>query len=148
MQTELYDEIKKGLSQYIESLKLQYPYKPKPKKQGEKVEQVVGFSPSEPSYPLIIIDEVDNTPYQNMSNYRQTVASVSYKVDIYAKTSGSITKQAIARTLAEHCNDYLKCINLKQVSYNAFPNEGTNGAIYHITLMYSARYFENKQYFV
>ena len=106
MQTELYEEIKKGLATYIESLDLQYPYKPKPKKEGEQVEQVVGFEPSSPTYPLIVIDEVDNTPYQNMSHYRQTVASVSYKVDIYAKTSCSITKQAIARTLAEHCNDY------------------------------------------
>ena len=138
MQIELYDEIKKGLQDHFANLDLSKSYKP----------SVVGFEPSSPSYPLIIIDEVDNTPYQNMSHYRQTVASVSYKVDIYAKTSGSITKQAIARTLAEHCNAYLKCINLKQVSYNAFPNEGTNGAIYHITLMYSARYFENKQYFV
>lgn len=138
MQTELYEEIKKGLQDHFSSLNLSKSYSP----------SVVGFEPSSPSYPLIVIDEVDNTPYQNMSHYRQTVASVSYKVDIYAKTSGSITKQAIARTLAEHCNDYLKCINLKQVSYNAFPNEGTNGAIYHITLMYSARYFENKQYFV
>lgn len=138
MQTELYDEIKKGLQEYFANLELSKAYKP----------SVVGFEPSSPNYPLIVIDEVDNTPYQNMSNYRQTVASVSYKVDIYAKTSGSITKQTIARALAEHCNNYLKCIKLKQVSYNAFPNEGTNGSIYHITLMYSARFFENKEYFV
>lgn len=138
MQTELYDKIKEGLQDHFASLGLSKSFNP----------SVVGFEPSEPKYPLIIIDEVDNTPYQNMSNYRQTVASVSYKIDIYTKTSGSITKQTIARELAKHCNDYCKCVNLKQVSFNTFPNTGTNGAIYHITLMYSARYFENKQYFV
>ena len=139
MQTELYDKIKEGLQDHFANLNLTEAYNPK---------KIVGFEPSSPTYPLIVVDEVDNTPYQNMSNYRQTVASVSYKIDIYAKTSGSITKQTIARELAKHCDNYCKCINLKQVSYNAFPNTGTNGAIYHITLMYSARYFENKQYFV
>lgn len=138
MQTELYEEIKKGLQDHFASLELSKSYKP----------SVVGFEPSSPTYPLIIIDEVDNTPYQNMSHYRQTVASVSYKVDIYAETKGSITKQQIARTLMKHCDNYFRCINLKQVSMNPFPNDGTNGKLYHIVLMYSARFFENKQYFV
>ena len=138
MQTELYDKIKEGLQDHFVSLGLSKSFNP----------SVVGFEPSDPKYPLIIIDEVDNTPYQNMTSFRQTVSSVSYKIDIYAKTSGSITKQTIARELAKHCIDYCKSINLKQVSYNAFPNVGTNGAIYQITLMWSARFFENKQYFV
>lgn len=148
MEILLYKNIKEGLKTYIESLDLQFPYKPKPKKQGATVEQVVGYEPSEPNYPLIIIDEVDNSAYQNMTNVRQSVSSVGYKVDIYAKTVGSVSKQTIARVLAYYCNEYLQLIKLKQVSYNAFPREGANGAIYHITLMYSARYFENKQYFV
>ena len=138
MQTELYDKIKEGLQDHFKKLELSKSFNP----------SVVGFETSDPKYPLIIIDEVDNTPYQNMTSFRQTVSSVSYKIDIYAKTSGSITKQTIARELAKHCNDYCKSINLKQVSFNTFPNTGTNGAIYHITLMYSARFFENKQYFV
>lgn len=138
MQTELYDEIKKGLQEHFASLNLSKSYKP----------SVVGFEPSSPTYPLIVVDEVDNTPYQNMANFRQTVASVSYKVDIYAETKGSITKQQIARTLMKHCDDYCRCVGLKQVSMNAFPNDGTNGKLYHIILMYSARFFENKQYFV
>lgn len=138
MQTELYEKIKEGLQNHFASLGLSKSFNPK----------VVGFAPSTPEYPLIIVDEVDNTPYQNMSHFRQTVSSVSYKVDIYAKTNGNITKQAIARTLAKHCNDYCESIKLKQVSYNVFPNVGTNGAVYHITMMYSARFFENKQYFV
>lgn len=138
MQTELYDDIKKGLQEHFASLTLSKSYKP----------SVVGIEPSSPTYPLIIIDEADNTPYQNMDNFRQTVASVSYKVDIYAETKGSITKQQIARTIMKHCDGFCRCAGLKQVSMNTFPNEGTNGKLYHIVLMYSARFFENKQYFV
>jgi hypothetical protein len=138
MEIELYDNIKKGLQDHIKSLNLSKSYNP----------SVVGFEPSEPSYPLVIIDEVNNVPYQNMRNFRQTVSDKSYRVDIYAETKGSISKQEIARMLMKHCNDYLTCIGLKQVSMNTFANDGTNGKLYHIVLMYSARYFENKQYFV
>lgn len=138
MQTELYDEIKKGLQEHFKELSLSKSYAP----------CVVGIAPTNPTYPLIIVDETDNVPYQNLRHFRQTVASVSYKIDIYAKTSGSISKQEIAKHLAIYCDDYLKKIGLKQVSYNVFPDIGTNGALYNITLMYTARFFENKKYFV
>lgn len=138
MEIELYDNIKKGLQDHIKSLNLSKSYNP----------SVVGFEPSEPKYPLVIIDEVNNVPYQNMRSFRQTVSDKSYRVDIYAETKGSISKQEIARTIMKHCNDYLAGIGLKQVSMNTFAMDGTNGKLYHIVLMYSARYFENKQYFV
>jgi hypothetical protein len=138
MEIELYPTIKEGLQEHIKSLNLSKSYNP----------SVVGFEPSEPKYPLVIIDEVNNVPYQNMRSFRQTVSDKSYRVDIYAETKGSISKQEIARTIMKHCNDYLACIGLKQVSMNTFANDGTNGKLYHIVLMYSARYFENKQYFV
>ena len=138
MEIELYDNIKKGLQDHIKSLKL-------PKNQNP---DVVGFEPSSPKYPLIIIDEIANNPYQNMRNNLQTVSDKSYRVDIYADTKGDISKQETARKLMKYCNDYLTCIGLKQSSMNTFSNDGTNGKLYHIVLMYSARYFENKQYFV
>ena len=138
MEIELYDNIKKGLQDYIKSLNLSKSLNP----------SVVGFEPSTPTYPLVIIDEVNNVPYQNMRSVRQTVSDKSYRVDIYAETKGSISKQEIARKIMKYCDDYLTHIGLKQLSMNAFPNEGTNGKLYHIVLMYSARYFENKQYFV
>ena len=138
MEIELYEKIKKGLQDHIKSLDLSKSYNP----------SVVGFAPSEPKYSLVIIDEVNNSPYLNMSSFRQIVSDKSYRVDIYAETKGSISKQEIARTLMKHCNDYLTYIGLKQVSMNTFANDGTNGKLYHIVLMYSARYFENKQYFV
>ena len=138
MEIELYEKIKNGLQDHIKSLNLSKSYNP----------SVVGFAPSEPKYPLVIIDEVNDAPHLNMVSFRQIVSDKSYRVDIYAETKGSISKQEIARTLMKHCNDYLTCIGLKQVSMNTFANDGTNGKLYHIVLMYSARYFENKQYFV
>lgn len=138
MQTELYEKIKQGLQEYFGTLGLSKSLSP----------EVVGFAPANPNYPLIVIDELDNTPYQNMAHRRQSVSSVSYKVDVYAKTSGSGTKQEIARELAKYCISYLTSIGLKQVSYNPLPTQGTNGAIYCVTIMFTARYFENKQYFV
>lgn len=138
MDINLYDMIKKGLKDYFSKLNLSKPYDV----------TIVGYEPSEPKYPLIVIDEVDNTPYENIQHYMQTVSSVSYKIDIYAETKGNIAKQTIARALMKYCDNYLKCINLKQVSMNTFPNEGINGKLYHIVLMYSNRFFENKQYFI
>ena len=76
MEIELYDNIKNGLQDHIKSLKL-------PKNQNP---DVVGFEPSSPKYPLIIIDEIANNPYQNMRNNLQTVSDKSYRVDIYAET--------------------------------------------------------------
>ena len=94
---------------------------------------------------MVIIDEVRNIPFDNYRGRAQTVANLGYKVDIYAKQSGSNTKQDIARVIAEHCNNYLTCIGLKQVSYNPISNDGQNGDLYHIIIMYSVSYFEQKQ---
>lgn len=148
MEIELYDAIKEGLKNHIEELDLNFPYKPKPKKTGGSVEMVVEYEPSSPNYPYIQIVEVGNSPYQNYRSRLQMVSDKSYKVDIYAKTQGEIPKSLIARTLMKICDDYLTSIGLKQISMNPFTKEGTNGELYHIVLMYSARYFENKQNFL
>lgn len=148
MEIELYDKIKEGLKNHIDGLNLQFPYRPKPKTKGGEVETVVEYEPSSPNYPYIQIVEVGNPPYKNYRSPLETVSDKSYRVDIYAKTQGEIPKSKIARTLMKHCDDYLTCIGLKQISMNPFTNDGTNGELYHIVLMYSARYFENKQYFV
>ncbi|MGN0960779.1 MAG: hypothetical protein ACI4PF_01105 [Christensenellales bacterium] len=105
---------------------------------------IVGFEPSKPTYPMLKIAESRNVPYANFSGRLETVASLGYKVDIYAKTSGSITKKQIARQIAKDCNDYLTCIGLRQVSWNYIENDGVNGDLYHIIIMYSANYWEQR----
>jgi hypothetical protein len=138
MEIELYEKIKNGLKDHIESLEL-------PKIENPSV---VGVAPTSPKYPLIIIDEIGNPPYQNMIGLRQTVRDMSYRVDIYAEDKGSLSKQMLARKLMKVCDEYLTHIGLKQISMNPFQNDGVNGKLYHIVLVYSVRYFENKQYFV
>lgn len=140
MQIELYDDIKKGLEEHLENIETDKQYIPN---------SVLGFEPSKPVYPFVVFSEVYNTPYQNLNSARQTVASLSYKLDVYAKsTTSKYDKQKIARNIVKNCNDYLVCIGLNQDNYNEFQNEGNNGEIYHIVVMYSVRYFENKEYFI
>lgn len=140
MQIYVYDEIKDGLEKYFQSLEnVDKNYIPL---------KVVGVAPTSPKYPFVLIKEVNNVPYQNFTSFRQKVADLSYKIDIYAKDKGQdYEKQDIARNIMLLCNNYMNCIGLKQISFNEF-EEGTNMSITHIVLMYSARFFENKQYFV
>ena len=75
----------------------------------------------------------------------ETVANLGYKVDIYAKQQTGVSKQEVARKLAKYCNDYLACIGLRQVSWNEIENDGIDGALYHIIVMYNANYLEQRQ---
>ena len=135
MDIQVYDAIKDGLKAHFAALNLTKSYNP----------DIVGFEPSNPKYPMIKIDESRNVPYGNFTGKREKVASLGYRIDIYAKTTGSLSKQHIARTLAKHCEDYLNCIGLKLVSWNRFENDGLNGDLYHIIMMYNASYNENRQ---
>lgn len=140
MQIYVYDEIKDGLDKYFQSLEnVDKNYIPK---------AVVGVSPSSPKYPYVNIKEANNVPYQNYTNFRQTVADLSYKIDIYAKDmTKDYSKQDIARNIMKLCDNYMTCIGLKQISFGEF-EEGNNSTIYHIVLIYSGKFFENKKYFV
>ena len=139
MDISIYPSIKQGLKGYFSKLfdekVFSKSYNP----------EIVGFEPAKPTYPMLKIDESRNKPYENYRGFRETVADLGYKVDIYAKTSGSISKQEIARTIAKHANDYLTCIGLRQVSWNYVENDGVNGELYHIIIMYSAPYLEQRQ---
>lgn len=139
MDINVYPAIKQGLEEHFTALfeqkKITKSYNP----------VVVSFEPSKPTYPMLKIAESRNVPYDNFRGRLETVASLGYKVDIYAKTSGSISKMDIARVIAKHCNDYLTCIGLRQVSWNYIENDGVNGDLYHIIIMYSADYFEQRQ---
>lgn len=139
MDINVYPTIKDGLKGHFSALyeqkKITKSYNP----------NIVGFEPSNPTYPMVKISESRNVPYDNFRGRLETVANLGYKVDIYAKTSGSITKQDIARSIAKNCNDYLTCIGLRQVSWNEVQNDGVNGDLYHIIVMYSGAYFEQRQ---
>lgn len=135
MDIQVYDSIKQGLKDHFKGLNLTKSYNP----------SVVGFEPSNPTYPMVKIDESRNTPYESFRGRLETVADLGYKVDIYAKQQVGVSKQQVARTIAKYADDYLKCIGLRQVSWNYIENDGQNGDLYHIIIMYSAPYFEQKQ---
>lgn len=135
MDIQVYDAIKKGLKDHFASLNLTKSYNP----------AVVGFEPSNPTYPMVKIDESRNVPYEGFRGRLERVANLGYKVDIYAKQQVGTSKQDVARKIAKHCEDYLQCIGLRLVSWNYIENDGQNGDLYHIIMMYNASYLENRQ---
>ena len=135
MDIEVYEAIKKGLKEHINSLNLSKSFKP----------DVVGMDPSRPTYPLVKFQEVRNVPDNRFYGRLQTVANIGNKVDVYAKQQTGVSKQEVARKIAKHCNDYLTCIGLRQISWNEIENDGPNGDLYHIIIMYNVNYFEQRQ---
>ena len=135
MDIEVYDSIKKGLEEHFNSLNLSKSYKP----------AVVGFEPSKPTYPMVKIQEIRNVPDSRFYGRLETVANLGYKVDVYAKQQTGVSKQDVARKVAKHCNDYLTCKGLRQVSWNEFENDGVNGDLYRVTIMYNTNYFEQRK---
>ena len=140
MDINVYPTIKQGLKEHLESLEYVNSFRKR-----NKYDFVVGFEPSKPTYPFVKIREPRNVPVEGFSGRLETVANLGYQVDIYAKTTDNHTKQDIARNLMKLSNDYLTCVGLRQVSHNEIENDGLNGDLYHIILMYNANYFEQRQ---
>lgn len=126
-----YEHLKQGLRNYNEMV-------------GKPHGNVIVSYPTENStYPLTVFDEI-----RNIDNLvAEQVSSVGYRVDIYAKTKGSVDKQTIAREIAYQVNKYLTSIKLKRISYNANPQENDN-SLYHIIMTYSGNLYEVKRKFI
>lgn len=108
---------------------------------------VVPFANSKPTFPLTIFDEIRNMPTRYNSCHDK-VSSLGYKVEIYAKTKGNITKQTIARKIAKLMDDFLSgIVGLKQVSFNANPLIN-DASIYQIIITYENSYHENRAKFI
>ncbi len=97
---------------------------------------VVATPPTNPTYPLTVFDEIRNVANPNYNTCYERVASVGYRADIYAKTKGSVTKQIIARKIAQEVDNYLTNIGLTRVSFNVSELEN-DSSIYHIIMTYS-----------
>lgn len=106
---------------------------------------VVPFPTANPTYPYTVFDEIRNTAVQGFTTKLDKLATVAYRVDIYAKTKGNVTKQRVARTISEQIDNYLtNYVGLKQLSYNSIPQVNEN-SIYQLTLVYSGTLRENKR---
>lgn len=105
---------------------------------------VVATPPTNPTYPLTVFDEIRNVANPNYNSCYERVASVGYRADIYAKTKGSVSKQIIARKIAQEVDKYLTNIGLIRVSFNVSELEN-DSSIYHIIITYSGNLHENRR---
>ena len=105
---------------------------------------VVATSPTNPTYPLTVFDEIRNVANPNYNSCYERVASVGYRADVYAKTKGSVSKQIIARRIAQEVDRYLTNVGLTRVSFNVSELEN-DSSIYHIIMTYSGNLHENRR---
>lgn len=133
MDIVVYDNILNGLKKYNNNLTQNYG------------NTIVGIAPTDPTYPLTVFDEIRNQANAAYNTPYDKVSSIGYRVDIFAKTKGNVTKQTIARKIAKDIDNYLtNYVGLLQVSWNL--NELENDStIYQITLTYSASLHENRR---
>ena len=105
---------------------------------------VVATPPTNPTYPLTVFDEIRNVSNPNYNSCYERVASVGYRADVYAKTKGSVSKQIIARRIAQEVDRYLTNVGLSRVSFNVSELEN-DSSIYHIIMTYSGNLHENRR---
>lgn len=105
---------------------------------------VVATPPTNPTYPLTVFDEIRNVANPNYNSCYERVASVGYRADVYAKTKGSVSKQIIARRIAQEVDRYLTNVGLTRVSFNVSELEN-DSSIYHIIMTYSGNLHENRR---
>ena len=109
---------------------------------------VVSIPPKSPTYPLTVFDEIRNVANRNYNGCFERLSSLGYRVDIFAKTQGAISKQKIARDLAKKFDSFLSdCVGLLRVSFNVNENEN-DGSTYHIIMTYEGTYHENRMNFI
>lgn len=105
---------------------------------------VVATPPNNPTYPLTVFDEIRNVANPNYNSCYERVASVGYRSDVYAKTKGSVSKQIIARRIAQEVDRYLTNVGLTRISFNVSELEN-DSSIYHIIMTYSGNLHENRR---
>lgn len=136
MDIVVYDNILAGLKNYNDALSQNYG------------NTVVAFPPATPTYPLTVFDEIRNVGNRYYNTDFDRLSSMGYRADIYAKTKGNVTKQTIARKLAQDIDTFLtREIGLNRVSYNVSEIEN-DGSIYHIIITYEGTLHENRRKFI
>lgn len=108
---------------------------------------VVPFPAQDPTYPYTIFNEIRNVANASYNTCYDKVASVGYRVVVFAKTKGKVTKLDIARDIAQKIDTYLTNVGLLRVSYNASELEN-DSSIYQIIMTYSGNLFENRRKFI
>ena len=133
MDIQVYEDILGGLVAYNNKLEENYG------------NDIVATPTIDTTYPYTVFEEIRNTPLRSYNTCYDRVASIGYRVDVYAKNKGNITKQIIARRLAKEIDSYLtNNVGLTQVSWNISDLEN-DGSVYHIITTYVADLHENRR---
>lgn len=133
MDIQIYEDIFYGLKEYNSKLFKNY---------GNVIRNSTKTSTE---YPYTTFQEIRNVANSRYNTRYDKVSSIGYRVDIYAKTKGTIDREMIARKLMKDIDDYLTySVGLTQVSYNIDPSENDD-SIYHIITTYVANLHENRR---
>lgn len=133
MQLEFYDKLFDAVKEFISNY-------------NSKI-SVNHYAPANPTYPLVVLKEIRNTPSYSTRVGKQVVASLGYQFDIYSTTVGNKTQQKVAREIAERIDYFMWTLNnISRTSYNEFENADGNGKLYRVTIVYSPQYYENKKF--
>lgn len=129
----VYDYIIDGLRAYNDSIDENYG------------NVIVQYPTIKTTYPYTIVSEIRNVTQQRFKSNFDKVTSVSYRVDIYAKTKGKIDKQKIAREIAQKLDKFFTSyLGLTQYSWNVNDLEN-DSSIYQITIVYNGNLHENRR---
>ena len=109
--------------------------------------EIVDLPPINPEFPLTIFSEIRNVANAQYHSCYERVASVGYRVDIYAKDKGKFSRLQIAREIAEQADTFFTLCGLNRVSFNgnALSDEG---GTYHIIMTYSGNLEEYRRRFI
>lgn len=133
MQLEFYDKLFSDFKEFM-------------KNYNSKI-AVVETAPKEPTYPLVILDEIRNTPTYSVRVGNQVVSSLGYQFDIYAINTGTKKNKQIAREIAEKIDYFMWTLNgIRRTSFNPINNIDGGSQLYRITMVYSPQYYENKKF--
>lgn len=128
-----YDKVLEGLKAYNDSVDENYG------------NVVLSYPSVEPTYPYTVVEEIRNVVNPKFKSCYDKVANLGYKVDIYAKTKGKISKQTIARNIAKQVDKFFtNYVGLTQNSWNISELEN-DSSIYHIIISYTCNLHENRR---
>lgn len=134
MDIKVYDELYQGLSEFLTE-NASSCYKP----------SLVHYPQSKPTYPSVIFEEIRNVNgAKSFGDIPDKTSDLGYRVKIYAKTSGNVTKMTIARTIGKYVDNFLTVVGLRQVSYNPDPLVA-DGDLYGLIITYSANFYDNRR---
>lgn len=108
---------------------------------------IVHYPSAKPTYPYCVFEEINNLANRSYNTNFDRVATLGYKLDIYAKEKNKVSKQQIAREVAQALNKFLtENVGLQQISFTVVP-QLNNSTIYQITITYAAQLHENRRKF-